>query len=82
MTDTAHEAPEAAESDTGDAGKRQAAEAIAWLNATLQELRGALTACGACIEAGTLAPEAVSAPMNALVLEMMGGAPPAAGAAS
>jgi hypothetical protein len=53
---------------------KKAAEALAWLDSSLEELRGALTACGEAIDAGTLDPTVVSSRMNALVMQMMAGA--------
>jgi predicted NAD/FAD-dependent oxidoreductase len=56
-----------------DDGARKAAEALSWLDSALEELRGALTACGDAIEAGTLDGAVVSGRMNSLVMEMMSG---------
>jgi membrane protein involved in colicin uptake len=55
------------------AAARQAADALAWLDVALNELRGALTACAGSIDAGKLDPAVVSGRMNALVMEMMAG---------
>lgn len=70
---TTSDAAGAPESAGDDDPKAKAAAALAWLDTTLEELRGALTACGEAIDAGTLAPEVVSQRMNALVMEMMAG---------
>lgn len=75
------------EQPAGDAGELAAgventpelaaARALEWLDTTLQELEGALTRCGECIDAGTLDPAAVSGRMNTLVMRMMAGGAPA-----
>lgn len=73
MTEAPQEATGAAQTDSDDAAARKAAEALAWLDATLEELRGALAACAESIDAGKLDPAVVSGRLNALVMQMMAG---------
>lgn len=67
----AAEAVGAAESAAPAKTAEDAARALEWLDTTLGELRGALTACGECIDAGVLDATVVSSRMNALVMQMM-----------
>lgn len=71
--ETAVEAVGATEAPPDPDGAKRAAEALAWLDASLEELRGALTACGEAIDAGTLDAQVVSGRMNSLVMQMMAG---------
>jgi hypothetical protein len=70
--ETAEDAAGEPQALSEDEKRAQAARALEWLDTTLEELRGALTACGQAIDTGALAPEVVHGRMNALVLEMMG----------
>lgn len=67
------EAAEATESAAPARTAEDAAKALAWLDATLEELGGALAECGACIDAEVLDPAVVSSRMNSLVMQMMAG---------
>lgn len=67
------EATGATESAAAPKTAEDAAKALAWLDTTLEELGGALTACGECIDAEVLDPAVVSSRMNSLVMQMMAG---------
>lgn len=73
MVEEPQGATTAAESGAAPRTEEDAAKAVAWLDTTLEELKGALTACGECIDAGVLDAAVVSGRMNSLVMQMMAG---------